>query len=547
MFNKQKLYSIVLVSTAIILTLASIADAAPFAYITNSIDNTVSVIDTATNNVKATVNVGLNPHGVAVTPDGTKVYVANTNNEGFNTNSNISVIDTATNKVTANVYQEGMISPMGVAVTPDGTKVYVTDSSSGYVFAINTTTNQIATTWLGAGEFPSGVAVTPDGTKVYVAVAYAELGTEPENYPGFVDVYDTRTHTFFVVTVGTGANGVAITPDGSNVYVTNSGSNNVSVINTTNNIAYASINVGLNPHGVAVTPDGTKVYVANEGSNNVSVIDTTSKTIYASVPVGKYPFGVAVTPDGTKVYVANEGSNNVSVIDTATNTVTTTVNVGNEPIALGQFIGPLITPSLHLDKAAELTSYDDVGQTITYTYKITNNGNVNVSAPITVIDDKFGTVPIQNSGILSPGSSVTGTATYTITQADLDSGSVTNSAYATGLFSGETITSPQALAVVLYKHREHPNYERDFGPNCYGAVVPVAPIPMMSGSPMYGSLHDEYGSDLDVCTSGPSTTEIQNLEFNGHKAKAHLSKHKHKHKNHSKQHKTKHHKTGRNT
>jgi YVTN family beta-propeller protein len=57
--------------------LVSIADAAPFAYITNSIDNTVSVIDTATNIVAATVNVGPNPHGVAVTPDGKKVYVAN--------------------------------------------------------------------------------------------------------------------------------------------------------------------------------------------------------------------------------------------------------------------------------------------------------------------------------------------------------------------------------------------------------------------------------------------------------------------------------------
>jgi hypothetical protein len=81
----------------------------------------------------------------------------------------------------------------------------------------------------------------------------------------------------------------------------------------------------------------------------------------------------------------------------------------------------------------------------------------------------------------------------------------------------------------------------------YGdAVVPVVPLPMMSGSPMYGSIPDGYGNvpnwygnEPNVYTSGPSTTEMQNPESNAHKTKAHLSKHKHKH------HSTKHHKTGK--
>ena len=103
----------------------------------------------------------------------------------------------------------------------------------------------------------------------------------------------------------------------------------------------ATVTVGSYPWGVAVSPDGTKVYVTNHGNNNVSVIDTATNTVTATVNVGSYPNGVAVNPDGTKVYVANPGSNTVSVIDTATNTVTATVNVGNSPVAFGQFIGPL--------------------------------------------------------------------------------------------------------------------------------------------------------------------------------------------------------------
>ena len=72
--------------------MATPAEAAPFAYVANGGSNTVSVIDTATKTVVATVGVGMGPIGIAVTPDGTHVYVANAS-------SNVSVIATATNTV----------------------------------------------------------------------------------------------------------------------------------------------------------------------------------------------------------------------------------------------------------------------------------------------------------------------------------------------------------------------------------------------------------------------------------------------------------------
>jgi YVTN family beta-propeller protein len=48
------------------------------------------------------------------------------------------------------------------------------------------------------------------------------------------------------------------------------------------------------PHGIAITPDGTKVYVANTGSNNVSVIATDNHTVITTIPVGEVPEGVAI-------------------------------------------------------------------------------------------------------------------------------------------------------------------------------------------------------------------------------------------------------------
>ncbi len=73
MVNKHKLYSIALVSAAMILMLTSIESAAPYTYITNYGSNTVSVIDTLTNQVIKTVSVGTGPFGVAVIPVGTKI------------------------------------------------------------------------------------------------------------------------------------------------------------------------------------------------------------------------------------------------------------------------------------------------------------------------------------------------------------------------------------------------------------------------------------------------------------------------------------------
>ena len=80
-----------------ILILVGVAGASPFAYITNYDSNNISVIDTATNKVIGTVNVGSFPLGIAVNPDGKKVYVTNSGGDSTNFTGTVSVINTATN------------------------------------------------------------------------------------------------------------------------------------------------------------------------------------------------------------------------------------------------------------------------------------------------------------------------------------------------------------------------------------------------------------------------------------------------------------------
>jgi len=301
-------------------------DEVPYAYITAQNDygenyGTVTVINTATNKVTATVPVGSYPVGVAVTPDRTKVYVANTDSD------TVSVIDTATNTVISTV-DVGSV-PSGVAINPDGTKVYVTNYYSNTASVIDTDTDTVTAT-VPVGDGPSDAAVSPNGKNVYVA----------NHDSNIISVIDTSTNTVAAtVDIGSKPSDVAVTLDGKNVYVAESNNETVSVIDTSTNTVTAIVHVRSSPDGVTVSPDGKKVYVANSDSNTVYVIDSSTNTVTDSVDVGSIPVDIAITSDGKKVYVTNYESQEVSVIDTSTNTVTATVSVGRwlNNIAISQF------------------------------------------------------------------------------------------------------------------------------------------------------------------------------------------------------------------
>ncbi|MDO5838816.1 MAG: PKD domain-containing protein [Methanosarcina mazei] len=304
-----------------------------YAYITGLNSNTVSVFNTGNNTLAKTVPVGNDPMGVAISPDGTRVYVTNTN---YGYRGSVSVIDTARGEVITIVDVGNKYSPCGIAVTPDGKKLYVSDRDINGVSVIDTSTNTVTAT-VPAGINPLGVAITPDGRKAYVA----------NRYSNNVSVIDTVTNNeIAAVKVGTGPCGVSFNQDGTRLYVTNCESNTVSVIDTATNTVTDTLAVEKWPLGVSVSPDGTKIYVANERSNNVSIIDSETKNVTAAIKVGRSPYGIAVTPDGTKVYVANCGNNEnlgktISIIDTATNRVIATEKAGFSPVAFGQFMAPL--------------------------------------------------------------------------------------------------------------------------------------------------------------------------------------------------------------
>ncbi|MFO1414222.1 MAG: YncE family protein [Burkholderiales bacterium] len=151
---------------------------------------------------------------------------------------------------------------------------------------------------------------------------------------GSVSVVDVASETVVAtIPVPMGAhNGVAVNAAGTRAYVTNVESGNpsgsVSVIDTATNTVVATIAVGLTPYGVAVSPTGASVVVTNHFGSSVSIIDAAANAVVAEVPVDGQPWGVAAAPAGTGAYIANSLSSAVSLLDLGSHAIAASVPLG---------------------------------------------------------------------------------------------------------------------------------------------------------------------------------------------------------------------------
>ena len=184
--------------------------------------------------------------------------------------------------------------------------------------------------WGIAGLLVSGAAQAQSGPFLYV----------PDSASSNVSVIDTSTNSvpFSAIPVGPGIAAV-VRGDGSFVYVTND-NGTVTPVDTTANTLGTPIPIAPIVLGAAITPNGKTVYVANVTTTGfpgaigfVTPIDTATNAAGTPINVGYNPRGLAVSPDGTTIYVANliepsTGMGAVTPINTATNTAGTPIPVG---------------------------------------------------------------------------------------------------------------------------------------------------------------------------------------------------------------------------
>jgi len=137
------------------------------------------------------------------------------------------------------------------------------------------------------------------------------------------------------IAVGKAPIGIVATTDGHKLYVANSGSDTISVIDTATNMVTNTIrNFGYSPAELALSSDDETLYATNPDSDNVSVIDTVSCTVTSRISVGKRPRCILIDEDRRKVYVTNTESHTISVIDISTQSVENTITVGLNPTGM---------------------------------------------------------------------------------------------------------------------------------------------------------------------------------------------------------------------
>ena len=197
------------------------------------------LIDEASGGELTELPIGDEPEGVALSPDGKRVYVA------LEGDDKLAVADADAKRVLARVPVGGR--PRSVAVSRDGRRIYVTD------------------------ETGRALTVVDAGTLAVVATI---VFPEPDAKPM----------------------GVALSPDGGRIYVTTGRGGRLVAIDAARNAIVGSVAVGARPWGVAVSPDGRYLFTANGPSDDVTVVAADRLAVVTKITVGDRPWGVAVAP-----------------------------------------------------------------------------------------------------------------------------------------------------------------------------------------------------------------------------------------------------------
>jgi YVTN family beta-propeller protein len=305
-------------------------------FVTNEIEGTVSVIDTASRAVVKTIQVGKRPRGIRSNKDGSKVFVALSGSPiggpGVDESKlppperrydGVGVIDVKTGTL-EKILPSGT-DPEQFALSADGRHLFIANEDAGATTVLDVDAGSIVKVIKVGGE-PEGVDLSPDGRFVYVTA-------EADNQ---VFVIDTSSLAVVkVIDVGPRPRSTGFVPNAPVAYVSAENDAHVYVIDTTTHTVKSRLLVpGANarPMGMAASPDGRHVYVTTGRGRTIVKIDVATNTIVGEpLDIGERPWGLAISPDGREIYTANGQSNDVSIVNAETWTVTARVKVGERP------------------------------------------------------------------------------------------------------------------------------------------------------------------------------------------------------------------------
>jgi YVTN family beta-propeller protein len=274
-------------------------------FVSNSGDNTVSVINESTNTVVATIPVGALPAGLAYDPDQNEIYVANSRD------GTVSVISDTTNTVVATIPVG--IWPYGIAYDSAHGEIYVTNSnyenaaqSGNPAFTCNISVisdeSHTVTHTIDVGSAPVGIAYDSATREIYVSNSLSMTISVISNY----EVKRTIDMEGYPIGGILYVNGEIVVPNPGGACVSFLSDIDYSV-SRMNLGAY-----GVSPGGIAYNPSKGEIYV---GADHLFVISDSSNSIIAE---DNNTLSIFVyNPDNTLIYSANGGGSTVTVYTTS--------------------------------------------------------------------------------------------------------------------------------------------------------------------------------------------------------------------------------------
>jgi len=229
----------------------------------------------------------------------------------------------STTPINTNPFAEDMFMPFsalaaGLAITPDGKTLYVANYQNDSLSIVDTVTRTVSneihffvpgqTTAVGEMPYWPVVLSNAQGETVMTYVSSQRDGQVLVVSP---------SGSFAVIKVGGESNRMVLAADQLRLYVANGDLDEIEVIDTVKGVVKSRISVarpgyaykGSNPNSLALSPDGRTLYVTLGGENAVAVIDVASQQLRGRIPTGWYPSSVTVSADGKQLFVVNMKSN----------------------------------------------------------------------------------------------------------------------------------------------------------------------------------------------------------------------------------------------
>ena len=252
------------------------------------------------------------PQSIAITPDGTRAYVALSGRNVTDNSCGIAVIDLSTNTKIETLPSH---CARKIAITPDGTHAYTLlgegrtlrgETLGSIDLSTNTVLPHIAMKKNEFGEEFSlfEIVISPDSTRAYFVTGES-----------VIVVLDLTSLTISAtIPIEGGFRKIAITPDGKRAYAVSTDINRVTAVDLTTNTVITTIPVGHRPGDIAITPDGNHAYLTHQSGVDPTlpidirfdisgtVIDLRTHTVVSTIRLGRGATFIVFTPDGTRAY-----------------------------------------------------------------------------------------------------------------------------------------------------------------------------------------------------------------------------------------------------